>query len=284
MARRSLLFSPGDQPDLMWKAPNAGADTVTFDLEDAVAPGEKDAAREAVDEVLADPAFDPEPEVCVRVNAQTADDDLAALSDPARETVDAVMLPKVGGADDVETLRRLLGEHDLDVPVLALVETARGVLNAAGIAAADPTDAVLFGAEDLSADLGATRTDEGTEVLYAREHVVLAASAAGVDAIDTVYTDVGDTAGLREATRFAIQLGYDGKMAIHPGQVGPINEAFTPDDDELGWARKVLEARDEADAAGRGVFTVDGEMIDAPLIARAERIVERAEAAETGEE
>jgi len=264
----------------MRKAPAAGADTVVFDLEDAVAPGEKPSAREAVDAVLSDPEFDPDAEVCVRVNAGLADDDLAGLSPTARETVDAVMLPKVAGADDVETLRRLLREQDLDVPVLALIETAAGVLSAADIAAAEPTDAVLFGAEDLSADLGASRTEEGTEVLYAREHVVLAASAAGVDAIDTVYTDIDDTAGLREETRFAIQLGYDGKMAIHPGQVGPINEAFTPDEDELAWARRVLDARDEADEEGRGVFAVDGEMIDAPLIARAERIVERAVAAE----
>jgi citrate lyase subunit beta/citryl-CoA lyase len=280
MARRSLLFSPGDRPELMRKAPAAGADTVVFDLEDAVAPGEKAGARAAVDEVLSDPAFDPDVEVCVRVNAGVADDDLGALSASARDGVDAVMLPKVAGAGDVQTLRRVQREHDVEVPVLALIETAAGVLSAAEIADAAPTDAVLFGAEDLSADLGATRTDEGTEVLYAREHVVLAASAAGVDAVDTVYTDIDDTAGLREETAFAIQLGYDGKMAIHPGQVGPINEAFTPDEDELAWARRVLAARDEADAEGRGVFAVDGEMIDAPLIARAERIVERAEAAE----
>jgi citrate lyase subunit beta/citryl-CoA lyase len=280
MARRSLLFSPGDRPELMRKAPAAGADTVVFDLEDAVAPGEKAGARAAVDEVLSDPAFDPDVEVCVRVNAGVADDDLGALSASARDGVDAVMLPKVAGAGDVQTLRRVQREHDVEVPVLALIETAAGVLSAAEIADAAPTDAVLFGAEDLSADLGATRTDEGTEVLYAREHVVLAASAAGVDAVDTVYTDIDDTAGLREETAFAIQLGYDGKMAIHPGQVGPINEAFTPDEDELAWARRVLAARDEADAEGRGVFAVDGEMIDAPLIARAERLVERAEAAE----
>jgi citrate lyase subunit beta/citryl-CoA lyase len=116
-------------------------------------------------------------------------------------------------------------------------------------------------------------------VLYAREHVVLAASAAGVDALDTVYTDFSDTAGLREETAFALGLGYDGKLAIHPSQVEPINEAFTPDPDEIEWASRVLDARDEAEREGRGVFSVDGEMIDAPLVAQAERIVERAAAA-----
>jgi len=189
------------------------------------------------------------------------------------------MLPKVGDADTVERHASMLGERDLEVAVFVLIETAAGVLRAEGIAAADPTDAVLFGAEDLAADLGATRTDAGTEVLYAREHVVLAASAAGVDAVDTVFTDFEDEAGLAEETRFALELGYDGKIAIHPAQVPVINEAFTPDRERVEWARRVLAAREAADEAGRGVFEVDGEMIDAPLIARAERIAERAAAA-----
>jgi citrate lyase subunit beta/citryl-CoA lyase len=163
--------------------------------------------------------------------------------------------------------------------VFALVETAAGVLNAEAIAAAAATDALVFGAEDLAADLGATRTRDGTEVLYARERSVLAASAAGVDAIDTLHTDFEDEAGLRADTAFAIELGYDGKLAIHPAQVGPINDAFTPDDERVAWAERVLDARDDARAEARGVFRVDGEMIDAPVIAQAERVIERAEAA-----
>jgi citrate lyase subunit beta/citryl-CoA lyase len=153
------------------------------------------------------------------------------------------------------------------------------VLEAPAIADAEATDALVFGAEDLAADVGATRTPEGTEVLYARQRVVIAAGAAGVDAIDTVYTDIEDREGLAGETRFAAGLGYDGKMAIHPAQVDPINAAFTPDPEAVEWARRVLEAREVADGEDRGVFRVDGEMIDAPLIARAERIVERAESA-----
>jgi citrate lyase subunit beta/citryl-CoA lyase len=282
MARRSVLFSPGDQPELLHKAPLSGADVVVFDLEDAVAPERKSDAREAVRSVLADPSFDPDCEVCVRVNpvGVAADADLDAVLDgDASDAVDAVMLPKTADADDVRTLDGLVDEHDRSLPVLALVETAAGVLHAAEIAAADPTDALVFGAEDLAADLGATRTEDGTEVLYAREHAVLAASAADVDAVDTVYTDFEDTAGLREETAFAAELGYDGKMAIHPAQVDPINEAFTPDGDRVEWARKVLAAKEEADAADAGVFHVEGEMVDAPLVAQAERVVERARAA-----
>ena len=280
MPRRSVLFTPGDRPEMLRKAPDAGADVIVFDLEDAVAPERKPEARETVHDVLADDDFDPDCEVCLRVNPTgvAADDDLHAVADAAA-TLDSVMLPKTASADDVRTLTRLLGEHDSDLPVLALVETARGVLNAADIAAADGTDALVFGAEDLSADVGATRTAEGTEVLYAREHVVLAASAADVDAIDTVYTDIEDVDGLREETAFAIELGYDGKMAIHPAQVDPINEAFTPAPDRVEWAERVLEAKREADAEGRGVFRVDGEMVDAPLVEQARRVMEYARAA-----
>jgi citrate lyase subunit beta/citryl-CoA lyase len=280
MARRSLLFSPGDRPEFMRKAPGSGADVVCFDLEDAVAPGQKQAAREAVHEVLSDPAFDPDCEVTIRVADEAAKDLEAVLGDdPEAVRLDAVMVPKVADAEDVELVADLLAERDAEVPILALVESARGVLNAAAIADSEATDALVFGAEDLAADVGATRTDEGTEVLYAREHVVLAASAAGVDAIDTVYTDYGDSEGLKEDTEFAIELGYDGKMAIHPSQVSVVNDAFTPDPDRVEWAETVLAARDEADAEGKGVFSVDDQMIDAPLIAQAERIVERARAA-----
>jgi citrate lyase subunit beta/citryl-CoA lyase len=281
MARRSVLFSPGDQPSLLRKAPGIGADVVVFDLEDAVAPARKTEARTAVQSVLADPAFDPDCEVCVRVNPVGfgASDDVQTVLAGQTPDLDAVMLPKAESAQDVLTLGRLLDEQAFGVPVLALVESARGVLHAEEIADAGPTDALVFGAEDLAADVGATRTDDGTEVLHAREHVVLAAGAADVDAIDTVYTDIDDTEGLRAETEFAAQLGYDGKMAIHPGQVDPINDAFTPDADDVEWAERILEAKAEADAEGKGVFRVDGEMVDAPLVAQAERIVARAEAA-----
>ncbi len=283
MARRSLLFSPGDRPELMRKAPGSGADVVVFDLEDAVAPGRRPEARSAVAEVLGD--LDADCEVAVRVNAAgiAADDDLAAVA-TAADGLDAIVLPKVDAAEDVETLDRLLDEHGLDVPVFALVETAAGVLAAENIAAAHPTDALVFGAEDLAADLGATRTAEGTEVLYARERVVVAATAAGVDAIDTLHTDYEDDEGLREDAARSVRFGYDGKIAIHPRQVPIINDAFTPDPADLEWAERVLQARDEAAADDRGVFEVDGEMIDAPLIAQAERICRRAEAADRSDD
>lgn len=257
---------------MLRKAPEYGADVVVFDLEDAVAPERKAEAREIVGDLLSDPAFDPTPEICVRVNPEF-EADLGILE---RARPDGLMLPKVASGDDIERLDQAVCEHGNSLPVLALIESAAGVLSAPEIAACEATDALVFGAEDLSADIGATRTKGGTEVLYARERVVIAASAADVAAIDTVYTDIEDTEGLVDETRFAIQLGYDGKMAIHPSQVEPINEAFTPDSEAIAWAERVLDAQKRATGEGRGVFRVDGEMIDAPLIAQAERIRERA--------
>ena len=274
MARRSVLFSPGDQPDLLRKAPDSGADTVVFDLEDAVAPERKADARRDVGTVLTDASFDPSCEVCVRVNADvstaTADLDAVLEGDPR---LDAVMVPKAESATAVRTLADLLAERGAGLPVIALCESASGVLCAEEIAATPAVDAVAFGAEDLAADVGATRTEGSEEVSHARQHVVLAAAAADVDAIDTVFTDIEATDRLAEETGVAVQLGYDGKMAIHPAQVDVINEAFTPDPETVEWAEGVLEAREAAD--GRGVFRVDGEMIDAPLVARAERVMER---------
>jgi citrate lyase subunit beta/citryl-CoA lyase len=278
MARRTVLFSPGDQPELCRKAPAAGADTTVFDLEDAVAPARKAEARAAVGDLLGDPAFDPAGvEVAVRVAADpdAAATDLDALIERSPIRLDAVMLPKAS-VGTTNALVAALADRGLDVPILALVETATGVLDAREVAAADPVAALCFGAEDLAASLGATRTDEGTEVLYAREHVVVAARAAGVDAVDTVYTDLGDASGLRSDAAFAATLGYDGKMVVHPDQVSVVREAFAPDAEQVAWAKRVLAARDDAEA-DRGVFAVDGEMIDAPLLTRAERILDRAE-------
>jgi citrate lyase subunit beta/citryl-CoA lyase len=231
--------------------------------------------------VLVDPAFDPDCEVAVRVGDPEADLDVLLGSDADGDEVrlDAVVVPKVESVDDVVDVADLVASRGVDVPLLALVETAAGVLNAAAVAEADPVDALVFGAEDFAASVGATRTAEATEVLYARQRVLVAARAAGVDAIDTLHTDYEDDEGLRTQTATTVQLGYDGKLAIHPRQVTIINEALTPDADRIAWARRVLAAKDDADAAGRGVFSVDGEMIDAPLVTQAERTLERARAA-----
>jgi Citrate lyase beta subunit len=276
MTRRSLLFSPGDRPALLEKTATTDADVIAFDLEDAVAPSQKQAARESIREVLTDPAFDPAAEVCVRVTRHDPESDLDALADT---DVDAVMIPKVSGPEMVARHARLCADRDMRPAIFALLETAGGVLCADEIAAHADTEAVLFGAEDLAADVGAN-PQAGDELLYARQRVVLAAGSADVDAIDTIFRDFEDRSGLAGVAARARDLGYNGKIAIHPSQVPVINEAFTPDADQIEWARDVVAAKQRTDAAESGVFEMDGQMIDAPLVARAERILSQAEAAD----
>lgn len=273
--RRSLLFTPGDRADRMRTAPEFGSDIVCFDLEDGVAPGKKAEARAAVNELLADPGFDPDAEVCVRLTPDAAADLDVVLDGDVR--IDAVQVPKAESAGDVERVAALLADAGHVVPVFALVETARGVLAAEEIAAAAPTEMLCFGAEDLTADLGAEAGPDRAEVAYARQRTLLAARAAGAMALDTPYVDYEDEAGLRGDAADAVALGYDGKAAIHPVQVDPIHETFAPDPERVEWARRVLSAREGAEG---GVATVDGEMVDAPVFARAERVLARAGVAE----
>lgn len=282
MVRRSVLFSPGDQKSLLTKALTSGADVVVYDLEDAVAPPEKPTARETVCTVLSEQLGEDTqktkegPELCVRINPLDSGGkaDIEALSSHPRP--DSVMIPKVNSPVAVESVVDAMAKVDWQPPLLTLLETAAGVLNAQAIASVPETAALLFGAEDLSADTGIQRTAGGDEISYARQHVVLAANAAGIDAIDTLYTDFGDTDGLATDTERAVQFGFDGKMAIHPAQVTVINEVYTPAPERIDWAQTVVDA---AETTQSGVFAVDGEMIDAPLIAQAETILERARAA-----
>lgn len=275
MARKSVLLAPADQPEKCRKATESGADAVVYDLEDGVLPDRRPGAREAVADLLV--SLDPDCEVWVRVNGDVDEQRRDVRVALAETTPDAVVLPKAATPADVDSLADRLAERVRSAPIVALVESAAGVLNAQAIAAAEHTDALVYGAEDLAGDLGATRTDPSTGILaHARERVLLAARAAAIDAIDTHHPAYEDDEGLREATEQAMEMGYDGKLAIHPRQIPVLDEGFTPDDERIEWAKAVLDARDEAAEAGEAVFVDDGEMIDAPQIRRAERILDRA--------
>jgi citrate lyase subunit beta/citryl-CoA lyase len=266
-------------------AAETDADVLVFDLEDAVSPSRKGEARDTVRSVLDDEAFDPEAECLVRVNPVDADadrSDRTYLADvqalaPVADAVDGVVLPKASGGEDVRRLAGQLRANGLPRTIVALVETAAGVQAAPEIAAAGATEAIVAGTEDLAADVGSSPSPDHHESTYARQRMVTAAAAANVDAIDTLWTNFDDVEGLRTDAVEGAGLGFDGKLAIHPSQVQPINDAFTPSADQREWARRVLAAREAAE--DDGVFAVDGEMIDAPLLARAEGILERARAA-----
>lgn len=281
MVQRSLLYSPGDDRGMLENAVETAADTVIFDLEDAVAPASKAQARRTVQSTL-DALDDPDPNVAVRVNPYhlSGREDVDAVVGDVATPPDSVLLPKVDDAGPIEALHdQLAALGESAVGIVPLIETAAGVLSADEIAAAPGVTAVAYGDQDFTADIGATVTDDKTESLYARQRTVVAAAAAGVDALDTVHTDIEDVAGLREQTEFVVELGFDGKLAIHPDQIPVINEAFTPASDEIEWAEKVLAGQERASEADAGVFTVDGQMIDPPLVERARTIVRRAEAA-----
>jgi citrate lyase beta subunit len=226
----------------------------------------------------------------VRVNhAATglqADDLLAAIDGKP----DSFILPKVETAQEVQDMSRALLQHEGrlrlaagTIKLLAYVETARGIVNLREIAEADPRlVALLFGAEDLAASLGAIRTAEGHEVLYARSAVVTHAAAATLQAIDAVYVRLGDLDGLRADTEFGRRMGYTGKAAVHPEQIETITAAFTPSAEEVERARRLIAANDAHQAGGTGAFAFEGRMIDAPMIRQAQRILARARAAGRG--
>lgn len=274
MIPRSTLFTPGDAPAMLAKALDGDADAVTFDLEDGVAPDAKSEARRAVAGALADAP--PDRTVGVRINppGEGAEADVEAVLG-GREP-DYLVVPKVERPRTLERLAEHLDGHGTDVPLRATVETATGVLEAPAIAAAPRVGGLGFGGEDLSADLGAAPTPGGAELDYARQRVVVAAAAAGIPALDTVYADVEDPEGLRTEAERAARLGFDGKSAIHPAQVRIINEAFTPGEAAIERALRVVEAFEAADA---GAVRVDGEMVDPPVYERARRVLDRARAA-----
>ena len=282
--RRSVLFTPGDREDRLQKALTLGADCVCFDLEDAVAPANKELARQTVVKVL-QTAPKTASERVVRINALQGDEwrrDMAVVMEARPE---ALMVPK---AEDPTAIARLatelleeearVGLHPNSTRLLLIFETARGVLRSLDVAqaAGQRLAGVLFGAEDLAADAGLIRTRESAEVLMARSQVALAAAAMRVPATDQVFVDIKDVAGLEAEARAARVLGYTGKMAIHPDQLAPIHRAFTPTQPEVERALRLLHA---AQASGGGAFAFEGRMIDAPLVQQAERVVRTAQRA-----
>ncbi len=267
----ALLFCPADRPERFAKAAER-ADAVILDLEDAVAPGDKPAAREA----LIASGLDPDRTI-VRLNAASTHDftfDVEALRDTQYRTV---MLAKAEGAADLWSLNRFR--------VIALCETALGVLNASAMAAEPNVVALMWGAEDLVASLGglSSRNDDGGYrhvALHARSQVLLAAGAAGKQSIDSVYVDISDLDGLAEESRDAVASGFGAKACIHPSQVAVIREAYLPSAGDIAQARELLE---EASHQG-GVFQFRGRMVDGPILRHAEQVLARAERYRAGSE
>ena len=286
--RRSMLFLPGNSPNILLNADFLGSDSIILDLEDAVAPTEKDAARILVRNAITSLGYTRE--VIVRINPVESpywQKDLRAII-PVKP--DMIMPTKVGCAADVKIvadfitqLEKEFGMEEGGVKMIPLIETALGVENAYEIASADSrVTAIFLGGEDFTADMRCKRTKEGTEIFYARSRMVLAARAAGVDVYDTPWTDVEDHDGLIEDAKFAKSLGFTGKSSISPRHIPFINEVFSPTEEEIQYARDVFACIEKAKAEGKGVVSLRGKMIDAPIVARARQVLEAAEAIRGG--
>jgi citrate lyase beta subunit len=264
---RSLLFAPGSDEHKLVKALESDADAVVADLEDAVAPGEKQGARELVREVFARPADASGPLRLVRVNAVGTAFHAADMRAVADIRPAAIVLPKAT-PDTVDALGAT------GPPLVAIVETAQGVRLAYEIATRPRVAALQVGAVDLGAEVGLEPRPDGLELLYVRSKVVLDSAAAGLRApLDVVHLDVQAGPALEEECRLARSLGFRGKACIHPSQVPVVNRAFTPSEAELAWARKVLDAYEAATAQGLGAVALDGAMIDLPVVERARRLL-----------
>ena len=285
--RRILLFMPGDDDHKIRKGAALGVDTVILDLEDAVAFNRKEVARTTVRESLLDSTLDfGRTERLVRVNPHASGWQEADIAATMIARPDGYVIPKVESALDVQRAAQFIleAEHKQGIDLgstrlLAIVETALGIVNLPEIASAsERLVALMFGAEDLAGSLGAIRTAAGHEAFYARSAVVLHAAAFGLQAVDTPYVDYRDLEGLQIDTRMGLEMGYTGRMAIHPAQVDPVVEVFTPTAEEAAHARSLLTAYESHQASGTGVFSFEGKMIDQPMIRAAERVLARAEA------
>lgn len=282
--RRTMLYLPGNNPNMLTRGYLFGSDGVVLDLEDAVAMVEKDTARILVSKYLKQGEFG-SCYVSVRINGVDTEywkDDLAAIVPNKR--LDGIRVPKVEDAGTVkiidEELSRLEEKNGLPVGKLSLhclLETAHGIWNAYEIAKASPRiEAIIPGGEDLRADLKTNRSDDSTELEWARRMLVFAARAAGVEPLDTVFPRITDDEGLRKETEFIKQLGFSGKSIIHPNQIKIIHDIFTPTEAEIAKAQKIIAAAKEAAERGQGAVTVDGKMVDIPVVKRAEYTLVRA--------
>lgn len=261
---RSFLFAPGSEERKLVRALESAADAVVADLEDAVAAAEKAVARERTMRLLAETSADPGPLRLVRVNGVGTEWHEADVGALAASAADGVVVPKATAAGV-----RAVGER-VDLPLVAIVETARGLREAFEIASDERVAVLLLGAVDLGLELGLGQREDGQELLFARSSLVVDSAAAGLRGpVDRVWVDVRDLAGLARDCETGRSLGFRGKALVHPDQIAPTHEAFAPSADELQRAREIVAAYDRGVGDGRGVVVLDGEMIDAPVVERA---------------
>lgn len=282
--RRSMLFLPGNTPNMLINGSFLGADAVIFDLEDAVSPAEKDPARILVRNTMRYMDFRG-CEIIVRINSIDTPYWKKDIDEILPYKPNLILLPKTGTAGDaleaaeyMAVVEEKLGMERNTVGLMPLIETALGVENAFAIATCcDRIQALFLGAEDLTADMRCKRTKEGREIEYARMRLVMAARAAGVEVYDTPFTDVNDDEGIWTDASYAKALGFSGKASISPRHVNVINQVFSPSPADIDYAYEVMDAIEKAKKQGKGAISLRGKMIDAPIVSRAQQTIAMAE-------
>ena len=285
-SRRALLYMPGDDRRKIEKATTLGVDSICMDMEDGVAMNQKAEARAVIAQAMKELDFGTS-ERCIRINSVGSGMEKYDLAAALTTNPDASVVPKIDSAEQVKWVSDHIETHELSsnksigtVRLLVGVETAKGILNLKEIASADKRlEAIIFGGEDYAASVGAVRTKEAIELLYARQATVTACAAYDLQAIDIVFIDFKDPEGLRIEAEQGAGFGFSGKQIIHPNQVSVVQEAFTPSDAAIAYARRIVESFESRQKEGKGAYALDGKMIDMPLLKNAQKVLERAKAA-----
>jgi citrate lyase subunit beta-like protein len=284
-SRRALLYMPGDDRHKIEKALTLGVDCICMDMEDGTAVNKKAEARTTIAKALQELDFG-KSEKLARINSVGSSFEKEDIHAVLPHHPDGIVIPKLEELSQIQWAGEIIEAAELkhgwpmnSIRMLVGIETAKGILNLREIASHPRLDALIFGGEDYAASVGATRTKEATELIYARLATLNAAAAYGLQAIDLVTIDFKDPEFVREQALIGARLGFSGKQIIHPAQVEPVQSAFTPDEEAIAHAKRIVETFEASQAKGAGAYALDGKMIDMPLVRNAQKVLDRARAA-----
>ena len=284
-SRRALLYMPGDNWKMITKSVTLGVDSICMDMEDGAAINKKAEARATIAKALQELDFGAS-EKLARINSVGSGWEQEDIEAVLPYHPDGIVIPKVESFEQVEWASRIIEDAELkngwkvnSIRILIGVETAKGILNLKEIAAHPRLDAIIFGGEDFAASIGAVRTKDAVELLYARQAVIVACAAYDLQPLDIVSIDYKYLEALKVESEFGARLGFSGKQIIHPNQVQVVQEAFTPSDEAIAYARRIVETFEASQKEGKGAYSLDGKMIDMPLLKNAQKVLARANAA-----
>lgn len=284
-SRRALLYMPGDNWKMINKSITLGVDSICMDMEDGTAVNKKAEARATIAKSLQELNFGAS-EKLARINSIGSGWEQEDIDAVLPYHPEGIVIPKVESYEHVEWASKIIESAELkygwqvnSIRILIGVETAKGILNLKEIASHPRLEAIIFGGEDFAASIGATRTKDAIELLYARQAVIVACAAYDIQPIDIVTIDYKDIEALRAESEFGARLGFVGKQIIHPAQVEPVQTAFTPGDESVAYAKRIIETFEVSQKEGKGAYSLDGKMIDMPLLKNAQKVLARANAA-----